>query len=99
MEFDNTTGLHSLAVKLGKKKSFHLAKGFHLIFFFLLLAFGLSAGLGFWYWIGWLLSGIFLFWQHWNLKDDLENLQASFFTANGLLSIFFLGFFLLDIYF
>lgn len=99
VSFDESAGLHSLPVKLGKKKSFRLAKGFHLIFFLLLLGFGLSAGLGLWYWIGWILSGTFLFWQHWNLKENLENIQASFFTANGLLSIFFLGFFLADLYF
>jgi 4-hydroxybenzoate polyprenyltransferase len=97
--FDKTAGLHSLAVQWGRKNSFRLAKLFHLIFFILLLGFGLSAGLGPWYWAGWILSGAFLFWQHWHLKEDLENLQASFFTANGLLSIFFLGFFLLDLYF
>jgi 4-hydroxybenzoate polyprenyltransferase len=99
VSFDREAGLHSLALKLGKYKSFRLAKVFHLIFFTLLLGFGLLAGLRPWYWAGWIITGAFLFWQHWNLRNNLKNINASFFTANGLLSIFFLGFFLLDLYF
>jgi 4-hydroxybenzoate polyprenyltransferase len=99
LDFDEQAGLHSLALRLGKKRAFAMARLFHSVFFLFLGAFGTLAHMGRWYWAGWILSGIFLFWQHWNLRDNLKNLQASFFTANGLLSIFFLGFFLLDIYF
>lgn len=97
LDFDRKHGLHSLPVKLGIKNSLLLARLFHLIFFLFLLAFGWAAGGGLWYWAGWILCGLFLFWQHQQLKEDLKNLQASFFTANGLLSVAFLGFFLTDL--
>jgi len=96
LEFDRAHGLKSLSVRLGIRESFRISSLFHLIFLFLLAAYGFRTGLGKFYWIGLCLVAGLLVWEHLILKEDLKKIQASFFTANGLLSLLFLFFTLLD---
>ncbi len=98
LEFDRDNQLHSLPVKLGVKRSFQLSSLLHLCFFLCLLIFGKMEFLGIYYWIGVGLTGAILFWEHWILKEDLKKIEASFFTANGLLSLFFLAFTAIDLF-
>lgn len=98
INFDADQGLYSLAVKLGVQKSFLLAKVFHGIFILCLAFYGYLEGLGGIYWAGILVTAGLLIWEHWLLKDDLNKIQAAFFTANGLLSMFFFAFVMADIY-
>lgn len=99
LDFDRAQGLHSLPVKLGQKRSLALSLAFHMVFLLLLLAYGLWAGLGGFYWAGLGLSGAFLLWEHATIREDFRKVNAAFFTANGLLSVFFLVFTALDVYF
>lgn len=98
LQFDREQGLYSLPVKLGTRNSFILAMIFHGLFLVALLTYGWLENLGAVYWAGLSITAAFLFWQHWLLKTDLSKIQAAFFTANGLLSVFFLVFVLGDLY-
>lgn len=96
LEFDRAHGLHSLTVRLGIRGSFRLSSLFHLIFLGMLASYGFFEGLGKFYWIGLTMVAGLLIWQHLILKEDLKKIQASFFTANGLLSLLFLFFTMID---
>jgi 4-hydroxybenzoate polyprenyltransferase len=89
LNFDRAHGIFSLPVKIGLKNTFRLSTGLHLLFLLGLAAYGYLEGLRAVYWAGWFLCAGFLVWEHWILKEDLKKIQASFFTANGLLSLFF----------
>ncbi|MCE9625530.1 MAG: putative 4-hydroxybenzoate polyprenyltransferase [Deltaproteobacteria bacterium] len=99
LDFDRSKGLRSLPVKIGFLKTFSLSAGFHLVFWALLALYGWMEGMGLYYWIGWALSGAILAWEHRTIREDLRKVNAAFFTANGLLSVFFLIFVAVDLYF
>ena len=99
LEFDRRQGLRSLPAKLGPKKTLVLAAGLHALFLGFLAAYGLYQGLGWIYWAGLAVSAGFLLWQHWLIQEGLHRINAAFFTANGLLSLLFLLFVTLDLYF
>ena len=99
LEFDRSHGLYSLPVKLGPASSLRLSAGLHLLFLALLVIYGLMENLGGLYWVGLGLSGAFLIWEHTMIRGDLSRINAAFFTANGLLSVFFLLFTAADLYF
>jgi 4-hydroxybenzoate polyprenyltransferase len=98
LQFDREHRVYSLPVKLGQRKTFWLSRSFHFVFFILLLIYGALVGFGMVYWAGCGLSAFFLLYQHLRLKSDLKQIQGAFFTANGLLSLFFLAFVLGDLY-
>jgi len=98
LDFDRTNGVYSWPVKLGTPNTFRLAIIFHVLFLLILLAYGFLEGMGEIYWIGLTVAAGFLIWEHWILDAKLEKIQAAFFTANGLLSVFFLFFVLADLY-
>ncbi|MDL1871078.1 4-hydroxybenzoate octaprenyltransferase [Deltaproteobacteria bacterium PRO3] len=99
LEFDREQGLRSLPVRLGLKGSLKLSSLCHATFLALLVLYGLLEALGGFYWAGLGLSGAFLLWEHATIRDDLAKVNAAFFTANGLLSVFFLAFTAADLYF
>jgi 4-hydroxybenzoate polyprenyltransferase len=98
LDFDRERGLNSLPVKLGAKKTLLLATALHGLFLGALVAYGLFQDLGWIYWLGLVLSGVFLLWQHRIIQEGMHRINAAFFTANGLLSLFFLVFVALDLY-
>lgn len=87
-EFDKNAGLHSLPVRIGKRKAFRLAGVFHLLAFIFFALTGYQAGLNVFYYIGLLLTAGALLYQHMLVRpEDLSRIQASFFSMNGLISI------------
>ncbi|MCO6498852.1 MAG: UbiA family prenyltransferase [Vicingus serpentipes] len=98
-EFDKTQQLHSIPVLLGKKNALLLSNILHIITAFFILYAGYYATLGLFYWIG---SGIFiglLSYQHLLVKpNDLSKVNLAFFTTNGIASVLFAVFVLLDLY-
>lgn len=89
LEFDRRRGLHSLPVVLGVRGSFRVSAVFHVLFLAGLAAYGHWEGLGIFYWSGCAATGVLLLWEHLQLKEDLAKLNASFFTANGLISLLY----------
>ncbi len=98
-EFDRSQGLRSIPVLLGKKNALRLSRVFHLAAASVVLYSGYAAGFHLWYWIG---SGIFislLAYQHTLVKPaDLSKVNLAFFTTNGIASVVFAVFFLLELF-
>jgi 4-hydroxybenzoate polyprenyltransferase len=89
-DFDQREGIRSLVVKLGITRSLRLAQLLHLAMFAALIAFGLSAKLGFLYYCGMPLVAAALFYEHNTEKLDLAGINRAFFQSNAFVSAVFL---------
>ncbi len=100
LEFDRTSGLHSIPVRLGVTGSLWTARIFHLLMIGLLAALFFALHLGPYYLAGLAATVILTAYEHWLLRDgDLTRLDAAFFNMNGYISVTVLVFTLLDILF
>ena len=89
-EFDKSQNLNSIPVLLGKRKALVLSSVLHFFSFLLLLIIAGISGFGICYWIGTILFGSLLFYQHTLVKvDDLSKVNLAFFTTNGIGSVVF----------
>ena len=89
-DFDRREGIRSLVVTLGITRSLRLAQLLHLAMFGALIAFGLSAKLGFFYYCGMPLVAAALFYGHKTEKLDLAGINRAFFQSNAFVSAVFL---------
>ncbi|RME62970.1 MAG: 4-hydroxybenzoate octaprenyltransferase, partial [Nitrospirae bacterium] len=97
-EFDRKEGLYSIPAKVGIKGALQLAKLFHLVTFLMLVFTGWVFGLGPAYFLGTLIAGGLLYYEHSLVReDDLSKLDMAFFNMNGYLSLTVFFFTLLDI--
>ena len=98
-EFDKQQQLHSIPVVLGKKNALFLSTILHIVSASLILFAGFYGSLNLFFWVG---SGIFialLFYQHTIVKpNDLSKVNFAFFTTNGIASVVFSIFVLLDLF-
>ena len=95
--FDREERLQSLPASLGEVRAIRAARIMHLISIGALAAVGIAVGGGIWYWIGVGLSATLLAYEHSLVSpDDLRRLDAAFFMMNGMISITFFFFVLLD---
>ena len=98
-EFDKSQKLNSIPVLLGKKNALYLSSILHFIAFLLLISIGLLAHFGLYYWIGASLFSLLLFYQHSLVKfDDLSRVNLAFFTTNGIGSVVFSVFSILEVF-
>ena len=96
-EHDLAVGLHSWATRFGVQGVFLGARAMHAGAVLLLSAAGLGLDVGVWYWLGVLVVGALLAYEHAIVRpNDLRRLDAAFFTVNGVLSIAFFAFVALD---
>jgi 4-hydroxybenzoate polyprenyltransferase len=87
-EFDRATGLHSIPQRLGIGAALGVARALHALMFATLVALFLGAHLGWIGFIGVLLTGALLVYQHSLVKPgDLTRLNAAFFTTNAFVSV------------
>ncbi|MCD6347259.1 MAG: UbiA family prenyltransferase [Bacteroidales bacterium] len=97
-EFDQKNNLHSIPVKTGKKTALIISSILHLLTAILVLYAGIMAGFGWFYFIG---AGLFialLVYQHLLVKpNDLSRVNRAFGTTNGVASVIFAVFFLLEV--
>lgn len=99
-EFDQKQGLKSIPVILGAKNALLLSRILHLLTSVSLLIPGWIIPGGNFYFLGWALFTLLLLYQHSLVKaNDLSKLNLAFFTTNGIASILFSIFFLLDYFF
>jgi 4-hydroxybenzoate polyprenyltransferase len=89
-DFDRREGIQSLVVKLGIARSLRLAQVLHLLTFSALIAFGLVAKLGAFYYLAMLLVAAALFYEHKTEKLDLPGINRAFFQSNAFVSAVFL---------
>lgn len=87
-DFDAKIGLFSLPAHFGRQKAFRIAVIFHLIAFILFVLTGILSRLNFLYYLGIVLTGAALFYQHIVVNPrDLSRIKLSFFTMNGIISL------------
>jgi len=89
-DFDRREGIRSLVVKLGVARSLRLAQILHLAMFAALIAFGVTAQLGLFYYCGMLLVAGALFYEHKTENLDLAGINRAFFRSNAFVSAVFL---------
>jgi 4-hydroxybenzoate polyprenyltransferase len=98
LEVDRAQGLHSWAVRWGERGVFRGARALHLATVALLIAAGLGAGVGVAYWLGVGAVAVLLLYEHSLIRPgDLRRLDAAFFTVNGIISVVFFAFVLVDV--
>jgi 4-hydroxybenzoate polyprenyltransferase len=86
--FDRGRGLHSLPASLGGHSALRMARVFHIVAFAGFLAFAVAAGGGVIRIAAVGVAGILLAWQHRLVStDNLESVDAAFFSTNGLLAV------------
>jgi 4-hydroxybenzoate polyprenyltransferase len=89
-DFDRREGLRSLVVKLGIARILRLAQMLHFAMFAMLIAFGILAQLGLFYYAGMSLVVAALFYEHQTEKLDLAGINRAFFQSNAFVSAVFL---------
>jgi 4-hydroxybenzoate polyprenyltransferase len=98
VEHDRAEGLHSWAVRFGERGVFRGARLHHLGVVALLALAGLGLEVGLLYWVGVAAVAGLLAYEHSLVRPgDLRRLDAAFFTVNGVISIVFFAFVLLDV--
>lgn len=90
VDFDRRSGLFSIPARFGVVPALWISAALHALMLGLLALLpriylpGLGAG----FWIGWTGCVLLIAYQHWIVRpNDLARLNAAFFTANGLLSL------------
>ncbi len=98
VEHDRREGLESWAVRFGERGVFAGARLLHLGAIGLLILAGTGLDVGSSYWLGVGAVAGLLAYEHSLVRPgDLRRLDAAFFTVNGVISIVFFGFVLLDV--
>jgi 4-hydroxybenzoate polyprenyltransferase len=93
ISFDRENGLYSVPSTFGEANALWIARLLHLTTVAALAVAGLGAGAGVLYFVGVLVAGALLLYEHSLVKaNDFSRLDAAFFTMNGVISIVFLGF-------
>ena len=99
-EFDKVNQLRSIPSMLGANRALRVSESLHVLSFTSILTAGIFGKFGWFYWAGAAIFGYFLFYQHTLVKPkDLSRVNRAFFTSNGIASVIFSLFVLIDIYF
>jgi 4-hydroxybenzoate polyprenyltransferase len=97
LEIDRAQGLQSIAVRFGETGAFRMARAFHLGTVALLVVAGLGLDVGVLYWLGAAAVAGLLAYEHSLVRPgDLRRLDTAFFTMNGVISVGFFLFVLVD---
>lgn len=98
-EFDKEQQLHSIPAAVGKVKALRISELLHLFSAGFVVYAGLYGQFGTMYWIGVALFLGLLVYQHLVVKPtDLRKVNVAFFTTNGIASVVFAIFVILDIF-
>jgi len=98
-EFDKSNNLHSVPSFAGIKNAILISVLVHVVTFMLVVLAGFEGNCGLIYWTGALIFSLFLLYQHLIVKhNDLSRVNIAFGTTNGIASILFAIFVILDLY-
>ncbi|MBL7883690.1 MAG: UbiA family prenyltransferase [Bacteroidia bacterium] len=98
-EFDRSKKLKSIPVLFGKKGALLFSTVLHIFSALFIIYAGIHANFNAWYWIGTTIFTGLLIYQHTLIKpSDLSKVNLAFFTTNGIASIVFAIFVLIDLY-
>ncbi len=96
-EFDRKEVLHSVPAALGAVNALRVSTILHMFSGAFIVAAGLIGLFGIFYWVGTIMYCSLLIYQHLLVKPaDLSNVNRAFFTTNGIASVVFAFFFLVD---
>ncbi len=88
IDVDRRQGLHSMPADLGLGPALWCARLFHVVFFVALMAAGLMLDTGVLYYVGLVLTGLLLAYEHRLVRaTDLSRINQAFFATNGIISI------------
>jgi 4-hydroxybenzoate polyprenyltransferase len=97
LDVDRREGLHSVAARFGVEATFLGARLAHAAAVSCLVAAGLGLPVGALYWLGVAAVGALLAYEHALVRPrDLRRLDTAFFTMNGVISVVFAVFVILD---
>jgi len=98
-EFDKSNQLHSIPAALGKSKALQVSNLLHVLSAICVITAGVYGHFGYWYWIGVALFIGLLIYQHTLVKpNDISKVNMAFFTTNGIASVVFAIFVILDLF-
>jgi 4-hydroxybenzoate polyprenyltransferase len=98
VESDRREGVHSLPARFGVATALRVSILTHVVTVALLVAYGLTAGAGVWWWVGVGLTEVALAYEHAIVRpDDLSRVNRAFFTVNGYVGIGLLAFGVADL--
>lgn len=98
-EFDRSNNLHSLPSSAGRKKALAISTGIHAVTSLLVFTALFLQNGGTWHWAGAVIFVSLLVYQHLIVKhDDLSKVTLAFGTTNGIASILFAIFVILDLW-
>lgn len=97
--FDQSQNLYSIPGWLGKAKALHVSELLHALSAACVIAAGIYGGFHWVYWIGILVFCGMLLYQHAIVKpNDLSKVNIAFMTANGIASVVFGIFVIVDMF-
>jgi 4-hydroxybenzoate polyprenyltransferase len=98
-EFDKANQLHSIPAAVGKQRALRISELLHVLSAGCVITAGIYGGFGLWYWFGVAVFLGMLVYQHSIVKPtDLRRVNIAFMTANGIASIVFAVFVLVDLF-
>ena len=98
VDVDRAQGLHSWATRFGERGAFAGARALHIAAVVLLCVAGAGLAVGTSYWLGVVVVGLLLLYEHSLVRPgDLRRLDAAFFTMNGVISVAFFVFVFADV--
>ena len=96
--FDKANGLNSIPAYFGGKNALHISELLHVISFIFVLLPAFYMPVGWLYYMGVAFYGLLLIYQHRIVSPtDLSRVDRAFMTTNGIASVIFAAFYLLDI--
>ena len=99
VEFDQSQNLYSIPAALGKAKGLRISEILHLLSAASVIAAGKLGNFGWLYWIGVIIFGGMLIYQHSIVKpNDLRRVNIAFMTSNGIASVLFAVFVIADLF-
>jgi len=98
-EFDRSQQLYSIPAWLGKAKALRVSELLHFLSIASVALAGWTGQFHYLYWVGCVLFGGMLIYQHSIVKPtDLRRVNLAFMTANGIASVVFAVFVIADIF-
>lgn len=98
-EFDKENNLHSIPEKIGKTNALYVSRLLHVLSFVSIVVAYFYGEFGIWFLIGLIVFGGLLLFQQLLVKaNDLSKVNMAFFTTNGIASILFASFVIIDIF-
>jgi 4-hydroxybenzoate polyprenyltransferase len=98
-DFDKQNQLHSIPSAVGKVKALRISEMLHVLSAACVIIAGFYGHFGIWYWAGVVFYIGLLIYQHVLVKpNDLSKVNMAFFTTNGIASVVFAVFVLLDLF-